>query len=164
MFLKKVIFLFTCCRQLWSKDKEMPEINFGEMRKKRKLSSWLKDAFFVILALVFIALYAAAFAGKLDPLKDNTMLIRIEPVIFILIGYYFGRHPSHQCEAILQEEILRQSYIAQAAQAAKENLLKSFARLEEKISYVRMEIENFGNSDQEPNENALKRVSAILDS
>ena len=33
----------------------------------------------VIVTLIFVLLYAAAFTGKFDPLKDNTMLLRLEP-------------------------------------------------------------------------------------
>lgn len=141
----------------------MPEINFNETKKKRNLLFWLKESFFVILTLVFIALYAAAFAGKLDPLRENTMLIRIEPVIFIIIGYYFGRHPSRQCEEALQAEIMRQHHIVQAAQIAKESLQTEHRRLEEKIENARKTIEKFENSDTKLDQNVLKTVSAILD-
>lgn len=163
VFLKKSIFLFIGSRQLMSKDMEMPEINYSQTRKKGILAQVMKDSFFLILALVFIALYAAAFAGKLDPLKDNIMLMRIEPVIFILIGYYFGRHPSRQCEETLQAEITRQHHIAQATQIAKESLQTERDRLEEKIENARTAIEAFENSDAKPNRNVLKAVSEILD-
>lgn len=164
VFLKKLNFLFIGSRELRSKDKEMPERNFADTQKKRNLSRWLKDSFFVIPALVFIALYAAAFAGKLDPLKDNTMLIRLEPVIFILIGFYFGRTPSRQCEETLQEEIAHQRRIAEAAQFAKETLQEERSRFEEKIKNARTALETAENSDKQPDENVLKTVSGILDS
>lgn len=162
VFLKKSVFLFIGSRQLMSKNMKMPEINYSQTRKKGNLAQVIKDSFFLILALVFIALYAAAFAGKLDPLKDNTMLMRIEPLILILIGYYLGRHPSRQCEETLRAEITRQHHIAQAAQIAKESLQTERDRLEEKIENVRTAIEAFENSDTKPDQNVLKTVSGIL--
>ncbi|MGC2238538.1 MAG: hypothetical protein WA584_20455 [Pyrinomonadaceae bacterium] len=103
----------------------------------KSITEILKDLMMVILTLIFVLLYAAAFTGKLDPLKDNTMLIRLEPVIFILIGYYFGRQPSQQNEQSLKEEITRHTQKSDAVQAAKEKLLQEREMLEEKIKNAR---------------------------
>lgn len=97
----------------------------------------LKDSMMVILTLIFVLLYAAAFTGKFDPLKDNTMLVKLEPITFILIGYYFGRMPSRQNEQSLKEEIARQTQKADAAQYAKEKAQQEREMLEEKIKNVR---------------------------
>lgn len=164
VFIKKLNYLFIGFRPLRSKDRKMPEINFVDSPKESKLTAWLKDSFFVILALIFVALYAAAFAGKLDPLKDNTILMRLEPVIFILIGYYFGRHPSRQCERSLKEEITRQRQITEAAQFAKEKAQQERETLEEKIKNTRTALKSITRSETEPDKNALKTVSNILDS
>jgi hypothetical protein len=93
----------------------------------------LKDSMMVILTLIFVLLYAAAFTGKLDPLKDNIALLKLEPITFILIGYYFGRLPSQQNEQSLKDEIERQTHKADAAQYAKEKALQDCKTLEEKI-------------------------------
>ncbi len=103
----------------------------------KSITEILKDLMMVILTLIFVLLYAAAFTGKLDPLKDNTMLIRLEPVILILIGYYFGRQPSKQNEQSLKEEIARQTQKADAAQYVKEKAQQEREMLEEKIKNVR---------------------------
>lgn len=87
----------------------------------------------VILTLVFVLLYAAAFTGKFDPLKDNTLLLRLEPIILILIAYYFGRLPSRQNEKSLREEIARQTQKTDAAQYAKEKANQERETLEERI-------------------------------
>jgi len=47
------------------------------------------------------------------------MIARIEPIIFVIVGYYFGRLPSQQNEKALKEEISRQTQRADAAQHAK---------------------------------------------
>src|SRR6185369_8983329 len=93
----------------------------------------LKDSMMVVLTIIFVLLYAAAFTGKFDPLKGNTMLLRLEPVTFILIGYYFGRMPSRQNEQSLKDEIARQTQKADAVQYAKEKALQKREMLEEKI-------------------------------
>lgn len=146
----------------------MPEINISETRGKKNLTERLKDSLLVIVALVFIILYAAAFAGKLDPLKDNTMLLRLEPVIFILIGYYVGRYPSRRCEQTLKEEITRQTQRADAAQSAKEKLLEERERLEEKIKNARTVIHSVALTETDESRNvrteAIKVAVGILDS
>src|ERR1051325_11372166 len=66
--------------------------------------SWIM----VVLTLVFVALYGAALFGWLKPLTDDKIVMRLEPIIFAIIGYYFGRLPSQQNERTLKQEINRQ--------------------------------------------------------
>jgi hypothetical protein len=61
------------------------------------------------------------------------MLTRLEPIIFVIIGYYFGRLPAQQNEKTLKNEINRQTQKADAAQHAKEKALQECEMLEEKI-------------------------------
>ena len=97
------------------------------------LRSWLK----VVLTLIFVLLYASALTGWLKPLADEKMIVRLEPIIFVIIGYYFGRLPSQQNENTLKGEINRQSQKADAAQHAKEQALQSSEALEEKVKNAR---------------------------
>jgi len=53
----------------------------------------LKNWIMVVLTLIFISLYGAALIGWLKPLADDRMVMRLEPIIFVIIGYYFGRLP-----------------------------------------------------------------------
>lgn len=62
----------------------------------------------VLIAAVFVLLYTGALLGWLKPLSNVTMATRLEPLIFIIIGYYFGRLPAQQNEKYLQGEIDRQ--------------------------------------------------------
>ena len=101
--------------------------------KEKSITGILKDSIMVILTLVFVLLYAAAFTGKFDPLKDNTLLLRLEPIILILIAYYFGRLPSRQNEKTLRDEIARQRQKTDAAQYAKEKANQERETLEERI-------------------------------
>jgi hypothetical protein len=101
------------------------------------LKSWVM----VILTLGFVALYGLALIGKLKPLPDVSMVSRIEPIIFVIIGYYFGRLPSQQNEKILKEEMIRQTQKADAAQHAKENALQTREALEEKLRNINATLE-----------------------
>src|ERR1043165_5708451 len=100
-------------------------------------SDTLKNWIMVVLTLVFISLYGAALVGWLKPLADEKMVMRLEPIIFVIIGYYFGRLPGQQNERNLNREIGRQTQRADAAQSAKEQALKSSEALEEKIKNVK---------------------------
>ena len=93
------------------------------------LKSWIM----VALTLVFVTLYGAALAGWLRPLADEKMVTRLEPLIFVIVGYYFGRLPSQQNEGTLKDEITRQIQKADAAQHAKEQAQQSREALEEKM-------------------------------
>ena len=65
------------------------------------------------------------------------MVSRLEPIIFVIIGYYFGRLPSQQNESTLKDEINRQTQKADAAQHAKEQAQQARESLEEKMKNVR---------------------------
>jgi len=97
----------------------------------------LKNWIMVVLTLVFVSLYGAALIGWLKPLADEKMVLRLEPIIFVIIGYYFGRLPGQQNEKTLKQEIGRQTQRADAAQSAKEQALQSNEALEEKIKNVK---------------------------
>ena len=91
----------------------------------------------VVLTLIFISLYGAALVGWLKPLADDKMVIRLEPIIFVIIGYYFGRLPGQQNEKTLKQEINRQTQRADASQSAKEQALQTNEALEEKMKNVK---------------------------
>src|SRR5882672_1234946 len=100
-------------------------------------SDALRNWIMVVLTLIFVSLYAAALLGWLKPLADEKMVLRLEPIIFVIIGYYFGRLPGQQNEKTLKQEITRQTQRADAAQSAKEQALQSNEGLEEKIKNVK---------------------------
>lgn len=96
----------------------------------------LKGWTMVVLTFVFVLLYGAALFGWLKPLSDVTMITRLEPIIFVIIGYYFGRLPAQQNEKTLKDEIGRQTQKADAAQHAKEQAQQSREAVEEKMKNV----------------------------
>ena len=97
----------------------------------------LKNWIMVVLTLVFISLYGAALIGWLKPLADEKMVMRLEPILFVIIGYYFGRLPGQQNEKTLKQEMTRQTQRADASQSVKEQALQSNEALEEKIKNVK---------------------------
>lgn len=102
----------------------------------------LKNWIMVVLTLVFISLYGAALIGWLKPLADEKMVMRLEPIIFVIIGYYFGRLPGQQNERTLKQEINRQTQRADASQSAKEQALQSNESLEERLKSVKAVLES----------------------
>jgi hypothetical protein len=97
------------------------------------LRSWVM----VMLTLIFVFLYASALTGWLKPLADERMIARLEPVIFVIIGYYFGRLPAQANEHTLKDEIDRQTKKADAAQNAKEQAQRTAEAVEEKVKNAR---------------------------
>lgn len=127
-----------------------------------------------VLASVFVLLYGAVLAGWLRPLPDERAIARLEPIIFVILGYYFGRLPARQNEQTLKGELNRQTQRADAAQYAKEQAQHAREALEEKIKNVRVTLassatgaaakESAGNADQTaaPNQtDALRQKMAI---
>jgi hypothetical protein len=98
----------------------------------------LKGWVMVLLTLSFVILYSAALIGWLRPLADITMITRLEPIIFVIIGYYFGRLPAQQNEKTLREEINRQTIKADASQQAKEQAQREKEVIEEKIKNAKV--------------------------
>lgn len=57
-----------------------------------------------VLTLLFIVLYTLAMFGKF-PHANDQVLLRLEPIIAIIIGYFFGRVPSIVIEKQLAERL-----------------------------------------------------------
>ena len=114
----------------------MTKFEAGEPKRGR-LTETIKEWLMVVLTLVFVVLYGLALVGTLKPLADLSMVSRLEPILFVLIGYYFGRLPAQQNEQTLKNEIDRQSKRAEAAQQARETALQSRDALDEKLKNAR---------------------------
>lgn len=93
------------------------------------LKGWVMAA----LTFIFVFLYVLALLGMIEPPKDISMIARLEPVIFVIIGYYFGRLPAQANEKTLKNQVERQSQKADAAQQIKEKTQQQREILEEKI-------------------------------
>lgn len=107
--------------------------NAQDTSREQSMTDTLKSWMMVVLTFIFVVLYTAALLGWLKPLTDVTMIARLEPIIFVIIGYYFGRLPAQQNEKTLKDEISRQTQKADAAQHAKEQAQQVREALEEKV-------------------------------
>lgn len=155
-------------RKVFTGDFIMAEKTNSTGQPGKNFNEFLRDSLMVIVTLIFVMLYAAAFAGKFDPLKDNTLLTRLEPIIFILIGYYFARRPSRHSEQIFKEEINRLTQKTDAAQYAKEKAQIERETLEEKIKNARTALKTMASQETNNHQNAqngtIKAALSILDS
>ena len=91
-----------------------------------------------IVISIFVLLYGAALLGWIRPVTDERLIMRLEPIIFVIVGYCFGRLPAQQNEQTLKDELSRQTQKADAAQHAKEQAQQAREALEEKIKNVRV--------------------------
>jgi hypothetical protein len=108
-----------------------------DMRRGEDFVNGVRGWMMIFLTLVFIVLYGVALFGGFNHLMDDRMISHLEPIIFVVIGYFFGRLPASQNEKALKEEIGRQTMRAEAAQQAKEQIQQSREAIEEKIKNVR---------------------------
>lgn len=111
----------------------MVDENKADSNHSQSITDSLKGWTMVTLTLTFILLYVAALFSLIPKLEDVSIITRLEPIIFVIIGYYFGRLPAQANENTLKGEINRQSQKAAAAQQIKENVQQEREVLEEKI-------------------------------
>lgn len=116
----------------------MADENKKENVQGQTMNDFLKSWVMVALTLIFVALYVAAIFGQIEPLKGVSIITRLEPIIFVIIGYYFGRLPAQANENTLKNEINRHSQKADAAQQIKEKAQQEREILEEKIRNVKI--------------------------
>jgi hypothetical protein len=79
----------------------------------------LRGWILVVLTFVFVALYTAALLGWIRPLPDNQVVLRLEPIIAVIIGYYFGRVPGEKNEKTLKQQVEREAQKAGDAEEEK---------------------------------------------
>jgi hypothetical protein len=121
---------------------------FPNKNRETANNSWnegLKGWTMVLLTMIFVALYLAALTGWLRPLSDVTMITRLEPIIFVIIGYYFGRLPAQQNERTYKDEINRNIKRADAGQCAKEQAERDRDVIEERLKNVKVALVSKGD-------------------
>jgi len=88
----------------------------------------------VLLTLVFVGLYTLALLGGLSAPTDDKLLLRLEPILFAIIGYYFGREPSVRTENRLSSEVSEERKRRSAAESAEKDQAVKTARAEQTIT------------------------------
>jgi len=122
----------------------------------------LKNWVMTIVTAVFVLFYTAALLGWIKPLTDERVVARLEPIIFVIIGYYFGRLPAQQNEQTLKGELSRQKQKADAAQHAKEQAQQSREALEERLKNVRIALTALPGSGADGGAKSDARVAEPL--
>lgn len=135
-------------------DKEYLKTSSAGRETTDALKSWMM----VALTGAFVSLYTAALLGWLKPLNDVTVVARLEPIIFVIIGYYFGRLPAQQTERALKEEITRQTREADAARHVKEQVEQECGMLEERLKNAKISL--IARADDESDELTANSFSA----
>ena len=104
--------------------------------KGQTIPESVKTVLMVLLTLVFVGLYVGALFGRIPEENmppDPTTLSRIESIIFVIIGYYFGRLPSQANEKVLKNEIDRQAGKSDQSENAKDVAQQDKAALQQKM-------------------------------
>jgi hypothetical protein len=91
----------------------------------------------VLLTLVFVILYILAVTGRILPPSDDKLVLRLEPIMGVIIGYFFGRVPSFTNEKQLarraRDAEARTSPALQARLEALRSVLAGDARPDESM-------------------------------
>ena len=126
-------------------DAKQSGVRDKDQAMQRDIKSWVM----VGLTAIFVGLYFAALIGWLPPLADEKLVARLEPIIFVIVGYYFGRLPGEQNETVLKQEIDRQA-------TNTDEVHKKYEQAKETASAQRAKTQE--------SEQRLKDVKAVLSS
>ena len=94
------------------------------------------------LTAVFVALYVAALFDVIHPVADDRVVVRLEAIVAVIIGYYFGRVPGEKNEKTLKEEVNRQAGKAKAEEQKKEQVQREKAAAEQRSGALEMQRKN----------------------
>jgi hypothetical protein len=111
----------------------------GNEGKGQSMNDGARTWMMVILTAVFVLLYIGALFGFVPggATQDQQTLTRIEAIVFVIIGYYFGRRPAQATEKTLKGEIERQTQKADQAEKEKDTAEGDKRTLQEKVKNAR---------------------------
>ncbi|MDX1996340.1 MAG: hypothetical protein SF066_01370 [Thermoanaerobaculia bacterium] len=111
----------------------------GEDGKGQSMLDPVRTWMMATLTIVFLLLYVGALFGLIPGAakQDQQTLTRLESVIFVIIGYYFGRLPAQATEKTLKGEIARQTDKATEAEEKKSAAEQQSSALQEKVKNTR---------------------------
>lgn len=93
----------------------------------------------VFLSLVFLLLYVLALFSLIPDLTDGKvkLLTHLEAVLFVIIGYYFGRVPGEQNEKTLRGQLSHEKQDAALERQGRATAENETATLRTKLTDVR---------------------------
>lgn len=77
----------------------------------------VKTTVIVTLTVVFVGLYIAAMFGWTSWKPDGAAIPLLQPVVYVIIGYYFGRIPAEATERKLRSDVETNAQKANKADA-----------------------------------------------
>lgn len=110
--------------------------NFQERAHAPGAAGTLKSWTMVVLTLAFVLLYWADLTSWLKPLTDEKMVLRLEPIIFVIIGYYIGPPAGPAKREDSQGRDRPANTKSRRRQNAKEQALQTREGVEEKLKNV----------------------------
>jgi hypothetical protein len=96
-----------------------------------------KNIVIIILTFIFIALYSATIFGFVKLPADDKLLGRLEPIIAVIIGYYFGRMPSEKNEKSLKQQVDKKTQEADDARKGETEAKTQSTEAQTKIKDAR---------------------------
>jgi hypothetical protein len=143
----------------------MPDTDNPNTQAIPTLTDSLKTWTMAVITLVFVTLYALSIAGRGVP---SDAVNQLQPIVFVIIGYYFGRLPSQQVEGTLKEQVRIHANNATAARNAERKTEVERGIFEERVKNARIILETAraGNGEEGANtgpptlETAVKILSS----
>ena len=104
--------------------------------KGQTMQETMRSWVMMVLTFLFVLIYIGALAGLIpspNTKQDPQTLSRIESIVFVIIGYYFGRLPAQATEQSLKEQVNHQTGKADQAEQDKTAALQDKQGLLEKV-------------------------------
>lgn len=138
----------------------MPDTDNPNTQVVATITDSLKTWTMAIITLVFVTLYALSIAGRGVP---SDAIGQLQPIVFVIIGYYFGRLPSRQVEGTLKEQVHIHANNATAARNAERKAEVERGVFEEKIKNTRtiLETARAGNGVEAGNAGSTAFEAAV---
>ena len=116
------------------------EVRPARLVRRDGYPAFRRPLFAGAVLLLGILYYIAVIGGFRLPIDIS--VIKFEPILFVILGYFFGRLPARQQAHLLQQEIHWQSQRADAAQHAKEQAIQAQETVEERLKNVRIALDS----------------------
>ncbi len=102
------------------------------------ISEEVKTWTMLFITVVFVILYALTVV---DVIKASNAVQNLQPIVFVIVGYFFGRLPAAKVENSLKEQIVVQSNAAAAARQSEKVAATEREMLEEKVKNARIALD-----------------------
>jgi len=88
----------------------------------------LKTTVIVLLTVAFVTLYVLAIVGRYRWDSDKDAIGLLQPIVYVIIGFYFGRVPSEASEKAAREDAASKAREARQASEKLDDVRRTLAR------------------------------------